>query len=416
MSTIIFNIVIILCIIIAGGYILFVLGSLIFANRENKEEKKEDVDVDCEIKILEARQRVIYNRLLELEREELKKQEAVLEKTEEVEEKQEIIEEPNTENVDLEEETLSVDEEQVEETEKEVIEETESIDEDQSVEVEGAPVVENKKKIPSKRRSFALKLSSSTQSTKKYFSEVTNKLRQFGLTARIGKSKVMFRANKEVYAKMVFKGKRIVLCLPLDPNDPKYDIAVYKQIDYSNKKGFETLPFGIKLLNKKMMDLVDGLIQEVIAKFNFEENPKFKPIDYVEKYPDIYTEFEKNGYGYLLKTEVLKEDVEKYDDRFAEKIILEQKLEDKQPKRLIKAEIRIEEFNNRYTDTTIPVNLERLKASDLIGKNVNYLIIKASSRIDKPFVVIANEFEPDAVKMICMVGGKAIKTTYSEVE
>ena len=83
---------------------------------------------------------------------------------------------------------------------------------------------------------------------------------------------------------------------------------------------------------------------------------------------------------------------------------------------MIKAEIRIEEFNNRYTDTTIPVNLERLKASDLIGKNVNYLIIKASSRIDKPFVVIANEFEPDAVKMICMVGGKAIKTTYSEVE
>ena len=58
--------------------------------------------------------------------------------------------------------------------------------------------------------------------------------------------------------------------------------------------------------------------------------------------------------------------------------------------------------------------MDRLKASELIAKNSNYLIVKASSRIDKPFKVYAHEFEPDAVKMIFMVGGEAIKLEYNE--
>jgi len=58
--------------------------------------------------------------------------------------------------------------------------------------------------------------------------------------------------------------------------------------------------------------------------------------------------------------------------------------------------------------------MDRLKSSDLIAKNANYLIVKASSRIDKPFTVYAHEFEPDAVKMICIAGGKAVKLEYTE--
>jgi len=273
---------------------------------------------------------------------------------------------------------------------------------------------EPKKKLPTRRRTFALKLSSSSESTKRHFSMITNKLREYGLTARIGKSKVMFRANKEVYARMIFKGKRIILCLPLDPKSKKFDPTLYKQIDYSTKKGFENIAFGIKITNKKVVEQVFELIEIAMKKLNFEVNPKIKEIDYVEKYTDIYNDFEKKGYGYLIRQEVSRDEVAIYDDEFADKIIVEQVAEDPKPKKTIKTEISISEFANRYTDTDLPVDIDRLKSSELAVKNANYLIVKASARIDKPFTVIANEFEPDAVKMICIAGGTAVKITYKD--
>lgn len=414
MPTIILNIVVILAIILVAGYIMFVLGCLLF---KSKKEEPEEKDYTDEIKKLELRQRAIYNKLLKLDEE--KKQEEVVEqpvKEEVVEEpvvetpveevKEEVVEEPV-----VEEPVEEVVEEKVEEVVAAPVEEDTDEEEDEPAEFTG-----NQKKLPSRRRSFALKLSSSTEATKRYFSQITNRLRFYGLTARIGKSKVMFRLNKEVYARMVFKGKRIVVCLPLNPKSDKFDPAVYKQLDFSDKKGFEELGFAIKVTNKKSVDLILGLVDEVAKKFDLVENPKYKEVDYVEKYPDVYSDFEKKGYGYLLKTEVLKTDVEVYDDAFAEKIIIEQKVEDKEPKRFIKAEISIQDFNTRYTDTSIPVDLDRLKASDLIAKNANYLVIKASERIDEPFTVCAHEFEADAVKMICMAGGKAVKLTFTPNE
>ena len=402
MSTIIMNVVIIMAIILVGAYIVFMLAALIFSGKKkNAEENENKKDVQAEIKDLEARQKAIYNRLLAMTEEE-KKEEAKEEPV--VEEKvEEITEEPVVEE--------KVEEPVVEEVKEEPVEEV-------LPEVAEEPVVEEveKKKVPSKRRSFGLKLASSTEATKRYFSEVTNKLRYYGLTARIGKSKVMFRANKEVYARMFFKGKRIVLALPLNPTDEKYDPKVYKQIDLSAKKGFEEIAFGIRIANKKSLELINGLIEEVVAKFGFQPNEKFKEIDYVEKYPDIYTYFEKLGYGYLVKQEVRRDDVENYADEFADKIIIEKKLEDKKPSRFLKSEISIQEFNNRYTDVDTPVDMDRLKASELIAKNSNYLIIKASSKIDKPFKVYAHEFEPDAVKMIFMAGGEAYKLEYNEDE
>lgn len=395
MSTIIFNVVVIMAIILVGGYIVFILASLVFpANKKDKEVEESKKDYNSEIKELEERQKELYNKLIALQecKEEEKEESA-----------EEVKEEPVEETV--KEEPIK---------EEEPAEEVEEIEEEEAVETPILEVEGDGKKLPSRRRSFALKLSSSTENTKKYFSDVTNRLRLYGLTARVGKSKVMFRANKEVYAKMIFKGKRIILCLPLNPKSDKFDPEVYKQIDMSEKKGFEELAFGIKLTNKKVIEQAYGLIDEVAKKFDLVENPKFKEIDYVEKYPDIYTDFEKKGYGYLLKTEVLREEVEKYDDAFADKIIIEEKVEGEAPKRFIKAEISISDFNNRYTDVDVAVDMDRLKGSDLIAKNVNYLIVKTSSRIDKPFTVYAHEFEPDAVKMICMAGGKAVKLVYNE--
>lgn len=410
MSTIITYILIILGVILLGGCLIAFLAILLYRlNKKNSGEESKK-DYDTEIKDLEARQKVLYLRLLALQKD--KKEEVKEEEPVKVVVYKEVVKEPEPAEEVPAEEPAPV-EEPVEAPVEEVPAEEPAPVEEAPVEEPVVAPVETKK-MPSRRRSFALKLAASTETTKKYFSEVVNRLRLYGLTARIGKSKVMFRSNKEVYAKMIFKGKRIILCLPLNPKSDKFDPAVYNQLDLSEKKGFEDLAFGIKLTNKKVIELIFGLIEEVAKKFDFVENPKFKEIDYVEKYPDIYTDFEKKGYGYLVKTEVLRDEVAVYDDAFADKIIVEEKLEEVAPKRLIKAEISISDFNNRYTDVDVPVDMDRLKSSDLIAKNANYLVVKASSRIDKPFTVCAHEFEPDAVKMICIAGGKAVKLEYAE--
>ena len=315
--------------------------------------------------------------------------------------------------------TITIVTKEVEQPKEEEVKEEPVVEEIVPEPVVEEPIVEEiveqpKKKIPTRRRSFALKLSASSDATKRYFSDITNALRAYGLTARVGKSKVLFRANKQVYARMIFKGKRVILCLPLDPKSKKFDPAVYKQLDYSKKKGFENIAFGIKITNKKVVEQIMELIDIAMKKCNFVKNPKVKVIDYVEKYPDTYNDFEKKGYGYLIRPEVSKAEVEIYDDSFAEKIVVEQESEKPKPKRIVKDEIMLSQFCNRYTDTDIPVDIDRLKASELVGKTANYLVVKASERIDKPFVVIANEFEPDAVKMICMAGGTAVKITFKD--
>lgn len=420
MSTIIMNVVIIMAIILCGACIIFMLATLIFSSRKkNTSGNEEKRDVQSEINDLEARQKAIYSRLLAMTKEEKKEEER--KEPAKVEEKavqkveETVVEEKTVEKTTTEE----VREETVVETFVQEVTEVPALDEpviEQQIVAPQVALEVEKKKNPSKRRSFALKLASSTEATKRYFSEITNRLRYYGLTARIGKSKVMFRANKEVYARMFFKGKRIVLALPLNPADEKYDPEIYKQIDLSTKKGFEEIAFGIRIANKKSLELINSLIDEVVAKFDFKPNNKFKEIDYVEKYPDTYTYFEKLGYGYLIRQEVRREDAEIYADDFADKIVIEKKLEDKKPSRFLKSEISIQEFNNRYTDVDTPVDMDRLKASELIAKNSNYLVVKAISRIDKPFKVYAHEFEPDAVKMIFMAGGEAYKLVYSDDE
>ena len=401
MTTIIANVLIILAIILVGAFFVFVLITLAFPkDNEKKVEDEEKKDYAKEIKNIEDRQSAIYRQLLAIQnsaKEEEKVEPAPVEETK----------------------TITIVTKEVEQPKEEEVKEEPVVEEIVSEPVVEEPIVEEiveqpKKKMPTRRRSFALKLSSSSDATKRYFSDITNALRAYGLTARVGKSKVLFRANKQVYARMIFKGKRIILCLPLDPKSKKFDPAVYKQLDYSKKKGFENIAFGIKITNKKVVEQIMELIDIAMKKCNFVKNPKVKVIDYVEKYPDTYNDFEKKGYGYLIRPEVSKAEVEIYDDSFAEKIVVEQESEKPKPKRIVKDEIMLSQFCNRYTDTDIPVDIDRLKASELVGKTANYLVVKASERIDKPFVVIANEFEPDAVKMICMAGGTAVKITFKD--
>lgn len=419
MGTITLSLIIIFAIMLVGGFIVYLVASFCFpAKKEQKVvkivEKTEKEKIEESINVLEERKEDIVKKLIE-------------QKEPEVEE---IAEENNVEEVSAVEEKIEAEEvieEPVAETEKVVEEAPASTLIETPVVEETSEVVVNKKssgkqygivdempekKNPRRGRFFDIKLASSPENIKKLFSEIINKFRSYGVSPRFGKMKVTLKVEKDIIGRLFFKAKQLILCLPLDPRSEKYNAEVYKQIDLSDKKGYEEVPFGMKISTKKSARFAMGLIDEVAKNYNLTEKENFSPIDYVEKYPNIYSNFEQLGYGWMLKEEVVREEADIWPDSFAEKIILIQPLHEKMPKRVIREDVRIEEFNNRYTDTKERVDIVRLKESGIVSDEANYLVVKASARINKPFSVYAHEFEPDAVKMICMAGGQAYKLVF----
>lgn len=423
MGTITLSLIIIFAIMLVGGFIVYLVASFCFpAKKEQKivkiVEKTEKEKIEESIDALESRKENIVKQLIEQKEPEV--EEVPEEKVEEVPVKEE---EPvaEEESVVIEEPVIT------EEPVVEVVEENPTVTSVEIITVQVTPeevVNDNEgkqfgivdempeKKNPRRSRAFDIKLSSSPESVKKSFSEIINKFRSYGISPKFGKMKVTLKLEKDTIGRLFFKAKKLVLCLPLDPKSEKYNVEVYKQLDLNDKKGYEEFPFGIKISTKKSAKLAMGLIDEVAKNYNLTEKENFRVIDYVEKYPNIYSNFEQLGYGWMLKEEVVREEADIWPDSFAEKILLTQPLHEKMPKRVIREDVRIEEFNNRYTDTKERVDLVRLKESGIVPEEANYLVVKASARINKPFNVYAHEFEPDAVKMICMAGGQAYKLVF----
>lgn len=70
--------------------------------------------------------------------------------------------------------------------------------------------------------------------------------------------------------------------------------------------------------------------------------------------------------------------------------------------------INIDTLSNNFNSGDV-VNLDTLKEKDLIPKKTDYIKILARGTLDKHLTVEANEFSADAIKMIVLTGGKAIK-------
>lgn len=74
-----------------------------------------------------------------------------------------------------------------------------------------------------------------------------------------------------------------------------------------------------------------------------------------------------------------------------------------------KAEINIDTISEMFGEGET-VNLNTLKEKRLLQKNVGYVKVLARGVLDKPLVVVAQDFSVEAAKMIFLTGGRAIVT------
>ena len=71
--------------------------------------------------------------------------------------------------------------------------------------------------------------------------------------------------------------------------------------------------------------------------------------------------------------------------------------------------VNIQSLSKNYSAGDV-VNLESLREKNLIAKNVVYVKILAKGSLNKALTVEADDFSLEAVKMIVLTGGRAIRT------
>ena len=105
----------------------------------------------------------------------------------------------------------------------------------------------------------------------------------------------------------------------------------------------------------------------------------------------------------------VEEAKEKIEDEVLDKLVvkandLAKYKKAKKEKFIVNIDSISEKFNNGEV-----VNLESLKAKNLLPKKCNYFKVLARGILDKKITVEANDFSKDAIKMILLTGGNVVK-------
>ena len=304
--------------------------------------------------------------------------------------------------------------EEMEQLNREANEELARLKAEQAEQAAAAPALtpdgEPLKRMPA-RKTFELRLRTNKEKVKEFYSIIHNEYHSYGIRGRMGKRRENFKKKGVLYGRLTFRGRTLRLHLPLDPK--AFDEEVYKQQDYSERRGFELIPFTLRLRTRRSVKQAQELIREIMEKNELTLRPRFKPTDYVPLFPDEYTDFERKGYGYLLRVSEVIEEVETWDNRFADKAKNVEIIEEEKPQRFIKAVYSLNDLAATFAAGST-IDLSVLKERDMAPQNANYFVVTEGEYLDKPLFITANEIDPNVTKMVCVTGGQTTVKVYAE--
>ncbi len=311
-----------------------------------------------------------------------------------------------------------------------VVEETDEEEEDDdNDEAEEQPerklVVENgevKYIIIKYSKSFLAKLIQSNDVTKDYYSQLKNHILSYkGVKARTSWRWETFRKGRKALMRFRLRGKTLSVALALNPDD--YAETKYKVESLAEFSSYEDTPCLYKIKNDRRLkyakELIDKIMQdnEIPAAENAE-------VDYASQYPYEETEplierklikvltDEDAQSGTMFKPSDVRERVTAAEvdsimnDEVAEILIEKaEEVSDKTKTGIVNIDVLSKVFKDGETVTLEEVK-KRVKGFD---KKVTYLKVLARGVLDKKLTVKADAFSIQAVKMIVITGGKAIK-------
>ena len=147
-------------------------------------------------------------------------------------------------------------------------------------------------------KSFEARVIQADDDVKHWYTEIKNTLLSYKTCkGRVSWKRETFKANKQVVAMLVFRGKRLCLFLALNPAeyvDDKYDTETVSEPIYSNT------PVMIRLRNEKRVRIAKELIEIMMTQKKVVPNPYYDSQDFYVPYEGIFELINKG----LIKREI----------------------------------------------------------------------------------------------------------------
>ena len=293
-------------------------------------------------------------------------------------------------------------------------------------------------------RSFSAKLIQSEDRVKRYYSELKNCILEYKkVVPRVSWRHESFRYGRPSVAKFVIRGKTLCLCLALNPAD--YAESKYIVDDMSRYAKFAGTPLLYRIKNDRRCRYAKELIARLFdgAERAEREEEDFSRIPYeetqalVEKglirivsYEELAIPEQSEGESEKLVEEEFEDDDDFEGEDFEDED--EDELEEVSASDVSslmaddRAKLRVQQGEG-YSDRTRSgvVNIDTLgrffeegekvtleeikKRVPYVPKNITYIKVLARGTLSKPLVVVADDFSLEAVKMIVLTGGRAIR-------
>lgn len=275
-------------------------------------------------------------------------------------------------------------------------------------------------------KSFTAKLIMSTNSIKQYYADLANELLSYDkVRNRISWTNSTFYMGRKTLSKFSIRGKTLYLYLALEPRH--FQDSKFFATDESSVKKYENVPLRVKVKSRRGTKFAKELIEILMKKFGavraeqtatrvkLSDFPydtaknllargliKLKTVD-GQSVSDsdrlVWADFERRKQVAVTEAKVLISDevaVSLIDD--GEDVVWAK------PKGIVNIDTLSE--NYQANDT---VTLQSLKEKKLVGNSVNFVKVLARGVLNKPLTVKLHEFSVDAVKMIVLTGGKAVR-------
>lgn len=286
--------------------------------------------------------------------------------------------------------------------------------------------------------SFRAKLIQSGEQIQSRYGELADEIKAYA-ASRVKMSEswkqVRVYAGRNTLALILFKGRKLCIAFALDPAE--YADTKYRGIDLSSIKRFQKTPMLLKLTSRRRTvyakylfmqaaakvdavrgsvrrtrfslpyrtteELVGAKLVKILSSGNVGENTEIVQADVAAMIRERVSLREAQA---ALSDEVAAELVEhETKGDFSEEPEERPEGPDTKGRRAI---VNIDTLSKNFAADDV-VTLEVLKAKGLVPKKASSLKVLARGFIDKPLLVEAHDFSLDAVKMLLLTGGKAIR-------
>ena len=283
--------------------------------------------------------------------------------------------------------------------------------------------------------SFSAKLIQSPQEVQQRYGEIMDDVNAYAkVKTSVSWRQLRIYQGRKTLAVMLFKGRKLCMAFALNPKD--YEETKYRGMDLSEVKRFEKTPMLLKLTSPRKVKYAKYLFEQVALANGLEKGEvtatefslpyreteqlvaeglvrKFVSGD-VEGAEEVQVDISE-----LIRSSITVNEAHvAISDSEAEKLVERATPHDAPEVAAAAAPavygnkrgiVNIDTLSAHF-DAGDEVTLAQLIQKGLVQKNVGRLKVLARGTLDKPLTVCADDFSIDAVKMIVLTGGKAVKT------